>query len=129
MVLRDGRPQTEVRRVAGASAGAVHVSDAVTGFARAREARVEQALGRDGVTLVRHRGLHVADLRAVRTAAGGRYTVYSPFLRAWRAQERGPIDRAPQEMSRAQCAACRCGDARPGIEGVRSGRSSAKDAA
>jgi len=56
LVLRHGRPETEVRRVAAeVGARTVHASDDVTGFARARDARVEQALGRDGVKLVGRR--------------------------------------------------------------------------
>src|SRR3954471_19069817 len=106
LVLRHGRPQTEVRRVAAeVGAGTVHVSDDVTGFARARDARVEHALGRDGVLLVRHPGLYVADLAAMRTTAGGAYTVYSPFLRAWKAQERRPVERAPHEIAMPRVAA------------------------
>jgi deoxyribodipyrimidine photo-lyase len=66
LVLRHGRPQCEVRRVAAeVGARTVHISDDVTGFARARDARVEQALGRDGVLLLLHPGLYVADLAAM----------------------------------------------------------------
>jgi deoxyribodipyrimidine photo-lyase len=108
LVLRHGRPETEVRRVAAeVGADTVHVSDDVTGFARARDARVEQALGRDAVKLARHPGLYVADLPAIRTAAGGPYTVYSPFLRAWKEQERRPVERAPQEIAMPRIAAGR----------------------
>ena len=106
LVLRHGRPQTEVRRVAAeVGARAVHVSDDVTGFARARDARVEQALGRDGVQLIRHPGLYVADLAALRTTTGGPYTVYSPFLRAWKAQERRPVEPAPGAIAMPRIAA------------------------
>jgi deoxyribodipyrimidine photo-lyase len=106
LVLRHGRPQTEVRRVAAeVGARTVHVSDDVTGFARARDARVEQALGRDGVQLIRHPGLYVADLAALRTTTDGPYTVYSPFLRAWKAQERRPVERAPHEIAMPRIAA------------------------
>ena len=108
LVVRRGRPQTEVRAVAAeVGARAVHVSDDVTGFARARDARVEQALARDGVALVRHPGLYVADLPRIRTGSGGPYTVYSPFLKAWKAQERRPVERAPREIAMARIAAGR----------------------
>jgi deoxyribodipyrimidine photo-lyase len=106
LVLRHGRPQTEVRRVAAeVGARTVHVSDDVTGFARARDARAEQALGRDGVQLIRHPGLYVADLAALRTNTGGPYTVYSPFLRAWKAQERRPVEPAPGAIAMPRIAA------------------------
>ena len=108
LVVRRGRPQTEVRAVAAeVGARAVHVSDDVTGFARARDARVEQALARDGVALVRHPGLYVADVPRIRTGSGGPYTVYSPFLKAWKAQERRPVERAPREIAMAPIAAGR----------------------
>jgi deoxyribodipyrimidine photo-lyase len=108
LVLRRGRPQSELRRVAAeVGARSVHVSDDVTGFARARDQDVAQALASDGVELVRHPGLYVADLPAIRTTAGGPYTVYSPFLRAWKAQERRPIERAPQEIAMPRIAAGR----------------------
>jgi deoxyribodipyrimidine photo-lyase len=108
LVVRDGRPETEVRRVARETeARAVHISDDVTGFARARDARVEQALDRDGVELVRHPGLYVADVRAIATKQGTPYTVYSPFLRAWKAQPRREVERAPQRIAMPRIAAGR----------------------
>jgi deoxyribodipyrimidine photo-lyase len=108
LVVRRGRPETEVRRVAGeVRARTVHVSDDVTGFARGRDARVEAALARDGVALCRHPGLYVADLPAITTQAGGPYTVYTPFLRAWRAQERRAVERAPRAIATPRLAAGR----------------------
>ena len=108
-----------MRRVAAeVGARTVHVSDDVTGFARARDALVEEVLRRDGVQLIRHLGLHVADLTAIRTTAGGPYTVYSPFLRAWKAQERRPVERAPREIATARIAAGRLPSLRAlGFEG------------
>ena len=109
LVLRHGRPQTEVRRTSRPrSAPAPCTSPTTSRASRGRATqRVEQALGRDGVTLVRHPGLYVADLPAIRTASGGPYTVYSPFLRAWKAQERRPVERAPQEIAMPRIAAGR----------------------
>lgn len=108
LVVREGRPETEVRRVAReAGARAVHISDDVTGFARARDARVEQSLGRDGIELVRHPGLYVADLPSIATKQGTPYTVYSPFLRAWKAQPRREVERAPRAIAMPRIAAGR----------------------
>jgi deoxyribodipyrimidine photo-lyase len=106
LVVRHGRPETEVRRVAReAGAATVHVSDDVTGFARSRDARVERALERDGIGLHRHPGLYVADLPRIATRQGGPYTVFTPFLRAWRAQERRAPERAPRRIAMAPVAA------------------------
>jgi deoxyribodipyrimidine photo-lyase len=106
LAVRHGRPETEVRRVAReAGAATVHVSDDVTGFARSRDARVEAALGRDGVALRRHPGLYVADLPGIATAQGGPYKVFTPFLRAWRAQARRAPERAPRTITTAPVAA------------------------
>jgi deoxyribodipyrimidine photo-lyase len=106
LVVRHGRPETEVRRAAReAGAATVHVSDDVTGFARERDARVEAALGRDGVALRRHPGLYVADLPRITTAQGGPYRVFTPFLRAWRAQERRTPEPAPRTIAMAPIAA------------------------
>ena len=63
--------------------------------------------GATGCSSIRHPGLYVADLAAIRTTAGGPYTVYSPFLRAWKAQERRPVERAPQEIAMPRIAAGR----------------------
>jgi deoxyribodipyrimidine photo-lyase len=106
LVLRNGRPETEVRRVAReAGAAAVHISDDVTGFARSRDARVEAVLEADGVALRRHPGLYVADLPRIVTRQGGPYKVFTPFLRAWRAQERRTPERAPRTIAMAPVAA------------------------
>ena len=74
-------------------ADAVHCSEETTGFARARDDRVQQALG--DVPLVRHPGVYIADLSRVLTKDGRPYTVFSPFLRTWTRQERRPVVRAP----------------------------------
>ncbi|MGZ4276735.1 MAG: cryptochrome/photolyase family protein [Solirubrobacteraceae bacterium] len=100
LVTRHGAPHTEVRSVAAeVGASAVYVSDDVTGFARARDDAVEAALARDGVQLRRRPGVYIADLDAVRTKQGRPYTVFTPFLRAWRAQERRPVERAPRAIA------------------------------
>ena len=73
-------------------------TEETTGFARGRDARVDDALG-DGVELVHEPGTYIADLGAVRTGQGKPYTVFTPFLRAWRKQERRPVQRAPRELA------------------------------
>lgn len=99
LVTRTGDPAqvvTEVARETGASV--VHVSDDVTAFARRRDDRVEAALAQDGVALRRHEGPWVADLDEVLTGDGRPYSVFSPFLRRWKAQHRRPLEDAPAEV-------------------------------
>ncbi len=108
LVVRHGAPETEVRRVAReAGAAAVYVSEDVTGFARARDERVELALGGDGVQLRRRPGLYIADLPAIETRQGRPYTVFTPFLRTWRAQERRAVEAAPASIAVPRIAAGR----------------------
>jgi deoxyribodipyrimidine photo-lyase len=97
LVVRVGDPAVEVPDVVReAGASCVHVSDDVTAFARRRDERVAAALG---VELRRHPGVAIADLDAVRTKDGRPSTVYSPFFRTWKAQERRPVERAPGRVS------------------------------
>ena len=109
LVVRHGAPHTEVRRVARETgATAVYVSDDVTGFARARDDAVEDALSRDGVELRRRPGVYIADLPEIATKQGRPYTVFTPFLRTWRAQERRVIERAPAAIELPRIAAGGC---------------------
>jgi deoxyribodipyrimidine photo-lyase len=113
LVVRAGRPEVEVARVAAqVGARAVHVSDDVTPFARARDARVQRALQDAGARLQRHPGLFVADVPEVLTARGTPYTVFGPFLRAWRAQPRRAIKAAPRAIAMPRIAAGRLPSAR-----------------
>jgi deoxyribodipyrimidine photo-lyase len=108
LVVRHGAPRTEVRSVArDTGATAVYISDDVTGFARARDHAVEGALARDGVELRRRPGLYIADLPHITTQQGKPYTVFTPFLRTWRAQERRAIERAPAAIALPRIAAGR----------------------
>ena len=101
-----------VAREAGARA--VHVSDDVDRLrARARRARGARRSARDGVALRRHPG-PLRRRPAARSARGqgGPYTVFSPFLRAWRAQERrrararAARDRAWRAIAAGGCRRC-----------------------
>ena len=88
------RPRCAASRPRSARA-TVHVSDDVTGFARARDARVEQALGRDGVALVRHPGLYVADLPAIRTRPAAPTRSTRPSCARGRRRSAARSERAP----------------------------------
>jgi deoxyribodipyrimidine photo-lyase len=100
LIVRDGLPERElptlVRRT---RAGAVHASADVGPFARARDERVQRALASAGAELTWHPGVFVVDdPAAVRTQAGGPYTVFSPFHRAWQAQPRRALEPVPDRL-------------------------------
>lgn len=106
LVIRQGAPWTEVRRVANdTGAGAVYISEDVTGFARARDDAVAAALGRDGVELRRRPGLYVADLAEIETKQGKPYAVFTPFVKTWRRQPRRAVEQAPREIAMPRIAA------------------------
>ena len=93
LVVRRGPPERELPALAReANAAALHFTADSGPFARRRIARVVRALD---IECVGHPGLHaVDDLDAIRTQAGGPYTVFSPFHRRWLQEpRREPIGR------------------------------------
>ena len=93
LVVRHGLPEHELPALArDVNASSLHFSGDVSGFARARDARVAAALGQAGVTVHEHPGLFVVDdLDAIRTSDGRPYAVFTPFYRSWmRAPRRRP---------------------------------------
>ena len=100
LVIRHGRPEDELPALARqVKATSVHYSGDVSGFARARDARVKTALEQAGVTVHEHPGVFVADdLEAIRTAEDQPYTVFTPFHRAWTRAPRGRPSGAPRSL-------------------------------
>jgi deoxyribodipyrimidine photo-lyase len=94
IAFRDGRPEQvlpELARELGARA--VHATDDVSPFARRRADAVRRALP---CPLELHPGVAaVDDLAAIRTQAGGPYTVFSPFERTWLQEPRRVVLDAP----------------------------------
>ncbi|HSJ16650.1 MAG TPA: deoxyribodipyrimidine photo-lyase, partial [Solirubrobacterales bacterium] len=95
-----GPPERELAALARAvGAQEVHFTADVSPFARRRDDRVRARLKRAGVRLVAHPGLNpIDDLGALRTRAGKPYTVFSPFHRAWEAEPRREVARAPRRL-------------------------------
>ena len=94
LVVRDGSPALEIARLAKeVGAAAVHATADVGPFARRRDSHVCRVLEAAGVKLELHPGLFAVDAPAeIVTAAGGPYTVFTPFFRSWsRAARRDPI--------------------------------------
>jgi deoxyribodipyrimidine photo-lyase len=101
LVVRRGIPERELPALARETgAGAVHCSADSGPFARRRAERVRGALAATGVQLVSHPGLHVLDdVGALRTRAGGPYTVFSPFYRRWLEAPRRDVLGAPRALA------------------------------
>ncbi|HWT24334.1 MAG TPA: deoxyribodipyrimidine photo-lyase, partial [Solirubrobacteraceae bacterium] len=97
LFLRAGRPEDALPALAAqTSAEAVYFAPDVSPFARARDRRVEAALGR--VEARRRPGNFVADVASPRTADGRPYTVFSPFRRDWERLRRRPVHGAPRAV-------------------------------
>ena len=83
LILRRGAAIEEIPRLARAvGAATVHTSGAALPWARRLDRAVAAALEADGVTLTRHRTTMLFNPAALRTKAGGGYTVFTPFSRA-----------------------------------------------
>ena len=100
LVVRDGDPARSITELAlQTGASSVHVSEDVSPYATRRDAAVQRALAGHGVEFVRHPGVFVVDdPRTIRTSAGGPYTVFTPFHRAWLGVERRAVVPAPQAI-------------------------------
>ena len=99
LVVRRGRPEAVLRELAEQTgAERLHFAHDVSPFATARDLRVRHAL--DGVEVVRHPGLFVADdVDEPRTKDGRPFTVYSPYARAWEQLPRREVHGAPRALA------------------------------
>ena len=95
LVVRHGPPERELPALAReANATALHFTADSGPFARRRIERVVRAME---VECAGHPGLHaVDDLGAIRTQAGGPYTVFTPFHRRWQAEPRRELIGRPR---------------------------------
>jgi len=98
LIVRRGAPERELSALAAeVGASAVHATADVGPYARRRDARTARALS--SVELRLHAGLNVVDdVAEVRTKAGGPYTVFTPFHRAWLAAGRRAVLPAPDAL-------------------------------
>jgi deoxyribodipyrimidine photo-lyase len=86
LTVERGRPEHVVPRVAKEiGAGSVHISEDFAPYGKARDARVEKALG--DVPLVRTGSPYAVSPGHVRKQDGEPFKVFTPFYRAW--SERG----------------------------------------
>jgi deoxyribodipyrimidine photo-lyase len=99
LLLRRGDPVGEAISLAReTNAGEIHVSADWSRYARARERRLRQACGREGIAFTAHPGVTVVDPGAVRPASGDHFKVFTPYHRAWAAAPRRSKLGAPRKV-------------------------------
>jgi deoxyribodipyrimidine photo-lyase len=99
LVVRRGPWVDEVvalTRAVGATE--VHISDDVSGFARARFARLEGGLRAVGASLHRHPGVAVVPAGDVLPTGRDHYAVFTPYFRRWAATNWRSIVATPREI-------------------------------
>ena len=100
LVMRAGRPEEIVVALARATeARSVFWTTDVSPYARARDARVSDALRAAGVAPRPHGGTYVIDVSKPRTRGGSPYHVFTPFFRRWQAAPRRAVAAAPQALA------------------------------
>jgi len=94
LVVRHGPPARVVPAVAvEADAASVHLAEDFGPYGRARDDEVAAALVEAGIEVVRTGSPYAVPPGTISTKAGGRYKVFTPFSRAWRAHGwPGPVD-------------------------------------
>ena len=99
LCVRRGEPERVLPELAAqAGAGAVLWTSDVAPFARARDARVAEALRAAGVEPRPHPGSYLVDVSQPRTQDGRPFSVFSPIWRATRQVERRSVLRAPRAV-------------------------------
>ena len=84
LIVRIGDPRIVVPGLARAvGATSIEVSRDLGPYGRARDRVVVAALAEQGIAFHAHRGAVIHEPEEVRTLAGGPFTVYSPYRRAW----------------------------------------------
>ncbi|NNL65550.1 MAG: deoxyribodipyrimidine photo-lyase, partial [Myxococcales bacterium] len=100
LILRRGDPEQILPRLAReAGVDRVFSNEDVSPYARARDARVDAALGRADVAVTRCQDRMIQGVEAIRTGAGDAYSVYSPYRKKWRQELDEP---APGRKPRLQ---------------------------
>jgi deoxyribodipyrimidine photo-lyase len=99
LAIRRGDPVAETVRLAlEHGAGAVHVSEDVSGYAQGRERRLGKALAAARIELETFPGVTVVPPGEVAPAGSDHYQVFTPYWRRWRAEPRRPLLPAPERV-------------------------------
>ena len=102
LIVRAGPPERELPALARElNVRRAHFTTDVSGFARARDARVMAALHAAGTQVHAHPGSFVVDdLATIRTTSDRPYTVFTPFYHAWLNAPRRDVLGAPRSLPR-----------------------------
>ena len=104
LVVRRGSTVVEVLRVAAETrAGAIHLSEDVSGFAQARQRRLSRAARERGIAVRTCPGVTVVppgDLSP--GGSDGPYRVFTPYWKRWRAAPRRTVIAAPRSSRAAR---------------------------
>ena len=97
LVVVRGAPERELPRLARATgATAVHWNKDYEPYARARDARVAEALRAAGIASHQWKDHVLFEEREILTAAGTPFTVFTPYARAWARRRPAPPARRPR---------------------------------
>jgi deoxyribodipyrimidine photo-lyase len=89
LVLRRGDPVEEALRLAReGNAGAIHLSDDYSTYARRRRERLAAGCERAGLSLHAHPGVTVVEPGELVPTGGDHYRVFTPYWRGWSEQPR-----------------------------------------
>lgn len=100
LVERHGDPATEAVRVAKTvGAEGIGVAADVSGYARDRERRLEQACAEERIALRTFDGVTIVPPGDVRPAGGEHYKVFTPYWRAWQARRWRDLEGAPRKLT------------------------------
>jgi len=100
LMLRSGDLVAETLALArDVGASAVFVAEDASGYAQRRQRRLEEACRGDRTALRVMTGVTVAPLSSIETSSGNRYSVFTPFYRAWSRAARRPVQPAPRRLS------------------------------
>ena len=100
LVLRRGDPVEEALGVAReGKAGAIHLSDDHSAYARGRRERLAAGCERAGLSLHVHPGVTVIEPGELVPPGGDHYRVFTPYWRRWSEQPRRDLRAAPRKLS------------------------------
>jgi deoxyribodipyrimidine photo-lyase len=100
LVVRRGDPVEEALRLARETkAGAIHLSDDYSAYARRRRERLVAGCERQGIGLRTHPGVTVVEPGELVPAGGDHYRVFTPYWRGWSELPRRKPHAAPRRLS------------------------------
>jgi deoxyribodipyrimidine photo-lyase len=99
LVVRSGDVVAETVSLArDVGAEALFVAEDASGYAQRRRQRLEQACRVHRIAVRVTPGVTVAPLTSIETSAGGHYSVFTPYYRAWSKAPRRPVETPPRRI-------------------------------